>query len=129
MAYARSEEEYDHLYRTPMSLSPPAVMDYFNSNWHDIHSEWIMAIKWSCGNFMNFTSNRADSINGKLNTIVDGYSSLENFARNVFSFVHSTRKEVAHKAATMLQKRQVTSRNDEAHVLYCGCGEAASPCK
>lgn len=120
MAYARSEEEYDHLYRTLKSSSPPAVVDYFNSIWHDIHAEWIMAIKWSCGNFMNFTNNRADSINGKLKTIVDWCSSLENFARNVFSFVHSTRKEVAHKAATMLQKRQVTSRIDEAHVLYCG---------
>ncbi|KAH9371657.1 hypothetical protein HPB48_019404 [Haemaphysalis longicornis] len=116
VAYARSEE-YDHLYRTLKSSSPPAVVDYFNYNRHDIHAEWIMAIMWSCGNFMNFTNNRADSINGKLKTIVDRYSSLENFARNVFSFVHSTRKEVALKAATMLQKRQVTSRNDDAHVL------------
>ncbi|KAH9365116.1 hypothetical protein HPB48_004425 [Haemaphysalis longicornis] len=92
MAYARSEEEYDHLYRTLKSSSPPAVVDYFNSNWHDIHAEWIMAIKWSCGNFMNFTNNRADSINGKLKTIVDRYSSLENFARNVF-FICALHKE------------------------------------
>ncbi|KAH9360108.1 hypothetical protein HPB48_003834 [Haemaphysalis longicornis] len=120
MVYAQSEEEYGHLYRTLKSSSPPAVVDYFNSNWHDIHAEWIIASKWSCGNFMNFMHNRAENINGKLKTIVDRYSSYENFVRNFFSFVHSTRKEVAHKAATMLQKRQVTSSNDEEHVLYCG---------
>lgn len=120
MVYSQSEEEYERLYRTFKLSAAPLIVQYFDSNWHNIHEEWIMGSKWSCGNFMNATNNRAESINGKLKSIVDRYSSLENFVRRFFSLVYSTRKEVMHKAVTMLQKRQVTSSTDEAHVRFSG---------
>lgn len=66
---------------------------------------------------MNDTNNCAQSINAKIKGTIDCYNSLENFVHTFFSFVHSSRKEVMHKAATMLQKRHVTSSSDEAHVL------------
>lgn len=67
------------------SSSPPTIVKYVDSNWHHIHEEWIMGLKWSCANFMNSTNNRAESINAKLNSIVDRYSSLKKIVRKYFS--------------------------------------------
>ncbi|KAG0445030.1 hypothetical protein HPB47_002803 [Ixodes persulcatus] len=112
MVYAKDEDQYQRLYETLKSSSSKAVLDYLESNWHSIHHEWIMGSKWSCGNYLNSTNNRAESINAKLKSIVERYSSLEDFLTKFFCFVH-TREERMHKAATFFLKRRVLTNGDK----------------
>lgn len=77
-----------------------------------------MGIKWSSGNFLNATNNRAECINAKLKGIVERYSSQEDFATNFFCFVYTIRKEREHKAAALLQKIRVRN-GDKDLEQYC----------
>ncbi|XP_037520384.1 uncharacterized protein LOC119397030 [Rhipicephalus sanguineus] len=77
-----------------------------------------MGFKWSCGNLLNSTNNRCETINARLKGIIDRYSSLEDFIKKFFSFVYSMRREATHKAATIIQKRRVICKSDLVHVSY-----------
>lgn len=78
-----------------------------------------MGSKWSCGNYLNSTNNRGESINAKLKSIVERHSSLEDFEAKCFCFVHTSRKERIHKAATFFLKRRVITNGDKDLELYC----------
>ncbi|KAH9364382.1 hypothetical protein HPB48_016253 [Haemaphysalis longicornis] len=118
MVYAKDDDEYQRLHETLKSSSPKAVLDYFESNWHGIHQEWVMGMKQSCGNYLNSTNNRAESINAKLKAIVERYSSLEDFVTNFFCFIHTTRKERTNKAAALFNKKRVITNGDKDLELY-----------
>lgn len=106
--YAHTEDEYSQLYSHFQSSAPKEVMSYFNENWHSIRSEWVLGMKSSCGNFLNFTNNRLESINGKLKQVIKRYSSLEEFINKFFVILNVLRTERDHKAAVMFQKVKVS---------------------
>ena len=64
-------------------------------------------MKSSCGNFLNFTNNRIECINGKLKQVIDHHSSLEEFMGKFFIILTALRTERDHKAAIMFQKVKV----------------------
>ena len=78
MVYARNEEEYSKLYDELKNATPQRVVEYFDSNWHSIHHEWVDGLKNASCNFMNRTNNRVESINQKLKSVTVG---REMFAR------------------------------------------------
>ena len=51
MAYASSEKEYQALYDELQEALPPQVIEYFDTNWHDIHDEWVLHGKAKSGSF------------------------------------------------------------------------------
>lgn len=104
MAYASSLQEYEKLYLLFKETSPRKVVEYYNENWHDIKSEWVLGLKASCGSFLNFTNNRLESINSKLKQVISYYSSLEEFVEKFFIVLTSLRTERDHKAALQIQK-------------------------
>lgn len=84
MAYATSEEGYSDIYNRFCSCTPPTVVEYVRENWHPIHEQWVMGMKFSSGNFLNNTNNRQECINQKLKSVISHYSSLEEFIEKYF---------------------------------------------
>ena len=84
LAYATSPAQYGDLYTEFQGSAPQTVQDYFEENWHGIRDEWVLGMKSNCGNFLNFTNNRLESINGKLKQVTNRHSSLEEFLERFF---------------------------------------------
>jgi zinc finger SWIM domain-containing protein 3 len=77
MAYSTSEENYLEIYSRFKKCAPHTVLTYFNKQWHPIWKQWTMGMKHSCGNLLNGTNNRLESLNAKLKSVITRYSSLE----------------------------------------------------
>ncbi|KAH8020349.1 hypothetical protein HPB51_000982 [Rhipicephalus microplus] len=116
--YANIEDEYQDLYALLKMSAAGAVVEYFDANWHTLHDEWVMGMKWLCGNFFNATNNRAENMKSKLKQLVEHFSSLEMFVERFFAMVYAQRNENMHKAALMLQKQRVVINGDEATKFY-----------
>lgn len=110
---------YTKLYDEFLKSAPKEVIDYFNKNWHAISDEWVLGMKSCSGNFLNFTNNRLESINGKLKQVINRHSSLEEFVENFFIILTALRTERDHKAAVMCQKIKVNPfRDDSPQCMY-----------
>lgn len=107
MSYAKSQNEYDGIYRQFINTAPQSVKTYFEQNWHGIKEEWVMGFKFSIGNFLNNTNNRLESINGKLKQVVSKFSSLEFFIEQFFVILPVLRNERSYKAVYSYQKTPV----------------------
>ena len=119
MAYAHSESEYTSIYTEFQASAPKEVVGYFDDNWHTIRNEWVLGMKSCSGNFLNFTNNRLESINGKLKQVISRHSSLEDFTEKFFIILTALRTERDHKAAIMSQKIKVTPfREGSPQSLY-----------
>ena len=42
------EEGYSDIYD---SCTPPTIVEYVRKNWHPIHKQWVMGMKFSTGKF------------------------------------------------------------------------------
>ena len=71
-------------------------------------------MKSNCGNFLNFTNNRLESINGKLKQVINRHSSLEKFIDRVFVILSALKTERDHKAALVFQKVKVNPFPDDS---------------
>lgn len=54
----------------------------------------------SNGNFLNMTNNRLESLNGKLKSVIQKFSSMKSFVENLFCVILSIRQERDHKMST-----------------------------
>ncbi|XP_043271633.1 uncharacterized protein [Venturia canescens] len=113
MVYARSEEQYQQLYQELNKL-PNSIVDYFNSNWHEIRHEWSMSNNFMQSNFLNITNNRLESLNAKVKSVVKRYTTLEDFVRSFFILVMCLNDERDHKAAYTYQKIAVQAFDAES---------------
>ena len=110
MAYSKDTDEYMELYNDFQRNAPSIVFDYFNEQWHSIRDQWTLGAKCAAGNFFNNTSNRIESINAKLKSVISKYSeSLEEFVDNLFLIMNIFRRERDHKAAYCSQKVPTSS--------------------
>ncbi len=94
MAYSRNSIEYDILYTKLRDLNLPAVIKYFDENWHTIKNEWTLHGKNEWNNYMNYTNNRVESLNQKIKIIGTHYASLLGFFDNImqsYSVISSER--------------------------------------
>ena len=114
ICYAHSEADYNDLYSQFQICAPKEVVSYYDENWHPIRSEWVLGMKSSCGNFLNFTNNRLECINGKLKQVINRHSSLEEFVDKFFIILTALRTERDHKAAIMFQKVKVNPFCDDS---------------
>ena len=95
-----------------MSLSTPQrVVEYFESNWHSIHHEWVDGLKNATCSFMNRTNNRVESINQKLKSIISRYSGITPFFQDLMKCLNTLRVERDHRALEITTKRQVSMYN------------------
>ena len=120
MAYASTESEYSCLYDQLERDAPKEVVQYFNNSWHSIRSEWVLGFKSCCGNFLNSTNNRLESINGKLKQVIDRHSTLEEFISKFFIILVALRTERDHNAAVQFQKVKIHPfSSDSPEGQYC----------
>lgn len=78
MVYAPTPIEYLHLYMELCDLNLPKVKEYFDKNWHvmEIREQWAAHFTSSYQNYLNRTTNRLESINQKLKSVVTKYGTL-----------------------------------------------------
>lgn len=119
MAYSVSEEEYMEVYARFKDAAVTTVIQYFDSQWHSIRSQWVFGLKHCAGNFFNSTNNRLECINSKLKSVIDRYSSLEDFVSKFFLILRVMRTERDHKAVLSSQKVPVTFHStDPVSIKY-----------
>ena len=76
IAYSHSEETYNTNYAKLLTISPPDVANYYNTNWHPIRKQWVFWATCQDGNFLNRTNNRTESMHGKLKSLIQAHSSI-----------------------------------------------------
>jgi len=108
ICYSHNEEEYQKLYDTLKSFALAQVMDYFDKNWHAIRNEWAVGLTYESGNFLNRTNNRLESFNGKLKSVIDSFSNLQEFFEKLFVIINCVRIERDSKALLTVQKWPTT---------------------
>ena len=96
-------------YYDELKNAPQRVVEYFESNWHDIRHEWVDGLKNSCCNFMNRTNNRVESINQKLKSVISRYSGITQFFQDLMKCLHTLRVERDHRALEITTKRPVST--------------------
>ena len=119
LAYSRSEAAYSTVYEQLSKDAPHTVISYYNDNWHSIRNEWVAAIALQAGNFMNTTNNRIESINAKLKSVIDKFSSLENFLDKLCIILGTMRLERDSKAASQFIKVPTSAASyDQSELQY-----------
>lgn len=104
MVYSRDPATYNALYEDLLKNCPLPVIEYFNKNWHDIKDEWTLGPKFQQANFLNTTNNRLESLNAKIKSTVERYSTLTNFIDDFFKLIMVMNDERGHKAANLMYK-------------------------
>lgn len=107
MVYSVSEESYDSLYEELYNLDLLDVMEYFNTNWHGIRLEWALFGRNKYSNYLNYTSNRVESLNQKIKLIITKQSTLTKFFSdlNICIASISSEKDIKAIKSTMKTKR------------------------
>lgn len=109
MVYARKEAEYLTLYAQLCSLNLPRVKEYFEKNWHgmEIRQQWVAYFTNSYQNFLNRTTNRLESINQKLKTVVTKYGTLHSFLKETLDCIQSLSLERDQRTIRSIHRQPV----------------------
>ena len=117
MAYSTSEGNYSAIYLCFCSCAPAVMLYYINANWHPIHYQWVMGMKYSTGKFLRGMNNWLENINQNLKSVISRY---EDFIEQFYLVLRVLRSERDHKATLVIQKVPVAyqSTTDEAYLNY-----------
>ena len=97
--YSNSEADYSKYYTELCNESPPNVVDYYNSNWHDIRQDWVKCHVYE-SDFMNMTNSRTESFYQKLKLFIEMYSFLTEFLEDLFRFLKNIHQHRRNNKAT-----------------------------
>lgn len=111
LAYAQSREAYNVHFSELISLNIQELSSYYIDNWHSIQDEWVLFAQNETLCFMNRTTNRLESLNQKLKTVITRYSSLPNFFKDLLISISSSSVERDHRAIEMCEKKAVIRGN------------------
>lgn len=91
MVYATTYVKYGEAYEELKALNYPKVLEYFDKNWHtiEIRTQWAAYFTYSYQNYFTRTTNRLESINQKLKTVVTKYGTLRNFLKETIQCIQS----------------------------------------
>lgn len=108
LVYSRSAEEYDLLYAELCDLHLEKVMEYYDTNWHNIKDEWAMYARNQHFNCLNSTNNRTESLNQKLKMIGTRHSNLLTFFEDLITSISvlSSEKNIRAVKSTMRTPRK-----------------------
>lgn len=111
LAYSESEETYNIHYSKLISLNVQDLTEYYEKNWHSIKDEWVLYEQNRHFIIKNRTTNRLESLNQKLKSVVARYCTLGKFFHDIIISVVSTNVERDHKAITMVEKMPINSQH------------------
>ena len=113
MAYSKNVEEYNKWYDSLRETNLPAVMRYFEANWHNIRREWVEGFKRQSCNLMNSTNNRVESLNQKLKSVITRYSGIVSFFRDLKITLAVLARERDNRAINVFMKVSTMPRSDD----------------
>lgn len=107
MVYALSEEVYDGLHAQLLGLNLDGVTQYFDTNWHRIRTEWVACYTKQYHHYLNQTTNRLESLNSKLKSVVTKYTTLQNFFAETIQFLKSTVTESDYRTISKKERKPI----------------------
>lgn len=116
MVYALSQEVYNQLYGELTDLRLDAVTEYFNVNWHPIRMEWVACFTKHYHHYSNHTTNRVESLNSKLKSVVTKYASLQNFLVETVQFLKSTFTESDYRTISKRERKPIVTEEEDVFV-------------
>lgn len=111
MVYAPTEEQYMAAYG---ELRFPRVKEYFDKNWHllNIRKQWAAHYTQNFQNYLNRTTNRIESLNQKLKTVITPYAALNTFMRETIQCIESLNAERDHRTICSIQREPIDVVNE-----------------
>lgn len=108
LVYSETEDSYNSIYEELVALKLDKVLEYYNSNWHNIRDEWSMYGRNKFANYLQLTNNRTENMNQKFKMLNDKYSNLFTFFDNIFSTVSvlASERNIRAVKTTMRVPRQ-----------------------
>ena len=92
------------------------VRTYFESNWHNIKTEWVRGLK--SVHLSNDTTNRVESFFSKLKTYFSPRSTLKETVSGLMSCLHSMRSERRYRQVKFINRVKMASTLDPAEEEY-----------
>ena len=121
MVYSTNEEMYMKYYEELKETKLTKVIEYFNSNWHEIREQWVNGLKDDSLTYQNRTNNRVESINQKLKSVISTFSRLPQFCAELVGVLSVLQTERNHRAISLFQKVSVKLfASDSAEHHYMG---------
>lgn len=114
MMYAPTPLEYSSFYDDLVALNLEKLQQYFDKNWHpiEIRKQWAAHFTNNSQNYMNRTTNRLESINQKLKTVVTKYGTLHNFLKETLDCIQSLGLERDQRTIRSIHRKPVSAIND-----------------
>lgn len=114
MVYASTEQAYFELYEELCAMNLGKVREYFDKNWHPIHirKQWASHYTTYSQNYMNLTTNRLESINQKIKTVVTKYGTLYNFLKETLNCIESMSLERDQRTIRSIHRKPVIKGNE-----------------
>lgn len=111
MLYARTEAEYLAAHE---KIRFTTVKEYFDKNWHplEMRKQWATLCTDNLRNYLSRTTNRIESVNQKLKTVVTKYGKLDVFIKETRQCVNSLNLERDCRTIASIQKKPVRPVNE-----------------
>ena len=109
LAYSSSEEKYVEHYKLLKSSGLKSVIQYYDTNWHTIHHQWVEAFKRHTFTLNIRTNNHLKSINAKVKSVCSKYASLSAFFDQFLSLLKCLLNEKDRFTLMALAKKSVST--------------------
>ncbi|XP_065647947.1 uncharacterized protein LOC136077346 [Hydra vulgaris] len=96
MAYASSELQFEKLNCEFVEKMPDSVVSYFETNWNNCKTEWVFCWQQQNLTFGQRTTNRLESVNRRIKSVLNLLNPLPIFFKDLFSVIDVMRKERNH---------------------------------
>lgn len=115
MLYDECPTNYANLCREMENIGNAVLLNYFNDNWNNCREMWAGCEVKHYRHFCNRTTNRVESFNQKLKSVIDRYSPLSKFFGETLLVVNSM--NVEKDVRTFMKNARVPlSTKDEPHI-------------
>lgn len=91
------------------ALQCTSILDYFNRNWYNIRDQWAAYATNKNFNFMNKTTNRLETTNQKLKSVVTLYAPLHTFFKQTLECLFSLNIEKDQRTINSLQRQPISN--------------------
>jgi len=105
MVYASDEAMYNCCMERLESIGCNSVLEYVQSYWHEIRSQWVEGLKEQHLTLGESTVQRLESVGAKMKSVCCEIASLQQFFMEFRTFLASMRAERTHRAMMMLTRK------------------------
>jgi len=113
MAYSSDDAMYNRNMERLEAVGCSRVLEYIQSSWHDIRSQWVQGLKEQHLTFGETTVQRLESVSAKMKGVCCEIASLQQFFMEFRTFLASMRAERTHCAMMMLTRKPTTAVSED----------------